>query len=402
MEQGIVVRRVRYSDTRWRYAGRMKAGAPFRCTHCNAQLSWRDEPVIECEYCHTKILMKDLNSRTQMGQQRPVVAAAGKKGLNPAVLVVAAAVVGGIVLIATRAGSKKKKASAPAASQPEKAIEPAKPVKPAEPAKPPSIATEVLTFGEKGSGAGQFTNPRALTVTPSGEIVVAEVSSGRVQVFDATGTYQKLVTVPPNTLTKELNVYGAGATPDGKVVISRPPDLLVLDIKEGKVDKTIKGNYPDVYYHGDVDVAQDGSIWATTDRTGDLGAMHLSAAGKVLGSVKKIGTENIAVDGLGTIYLLHEYGEPSVEIRDGKGEVKAKFSQAGTEKMPRADAIAVDGKGHIFVATSNHVLVFDPQGAFLGKFDIDGQNDIAVDMSGAIYVLSSSNVRKFTLNLPAK
>jgi sugar lactone lactonase YvrE len=236
---------------------------------------------------------------------------------------------------------------------------------------------------------------------PGGEIVIAEARTGRVQVFDDKGAYLRLITLPPSALTKELTVFGAGAAPDGKVVVSRAGDLLVLDPKVGTVERTIRGSYPEVFYHGDVDIAQDGSIWATIDRTGDLSTMHLSAAGKILGKVAKTGSNHVAVDGIGTMYLTKRF-DAAVEVRDGKGEILRKFSQAGADKLSSPGAVAIDGKGHVFVAESSRVIVFDSEGAFLGALAIrGGVSDLAVDRSGALYVLRRNSVTKYELTLPA-
>ncbi len=370
----------------------MKVGSPFKCTHCGASLTWTEEAVIECEYCHTKILMKNI---AMPDGARPKI--------NVAFLIIGAAVVAGVVIIAAKASDSKtaKLAPANAAAPPTTPTTPP-PVKLDKAAEPASIAKVLLKFGEAGTNAGQFTDARAIAVVPNGDIVVAEARTGRVQVFDDKGAYQRLITLPPSALTKELTVFGAGATPDGKVIVSRAGDLLVLDVKAGTVERTIRGSYPEVFYRGDVDVAPDGSIWATTNRTGDLGAMHLSATGKVLGKVAKWGSNHVAVDGIGTMYLTKQFGDASVEVRDSKGEVQRKFSQAGTSKLASPGAVAIDGKGHLFIVENNRVIVFDPEGAFLGELTVPGAWDLAVDRSGALYVLRRDGVTKFELTLPAK
>src|SRR5262245_20856476 len=47
----------------------------------------------------------------------------------------------------------------------------------------------VSTFGGSGSGAGQFLNPRALAVDPSGYVYVTDSDNHRVQKFDGAGNY---------------------------------------------------------------------------------------------------------------------------------------------------------------------------------------------------------------------
>lgn len=376
----------------------LKAGAPFKCTHCGATLTWRDTPVIECDYCHTKILMHAPGGPGQGA--RP----AGKKP-NMALLIVGAAVVGGVIIIGVAASGGGKKgttsASASSTATSTSATSTTKPSPAPEPAKPPekpAPAKQVLKFGEAGTNAGQLSDARAIAVVPSGEIVVVEARSGRAHVFDAKGAYVRVITLPPSALTKELTVFGAGATPDNKVVVSRAGDLLVLDVAKGTVEKTIRGSYPDVFYHGDVEGVPDGSVWAVTDRTGDISVMHVSAAGKIIGKVAR-GGQYIAVDGVGTMFLS---GGDVVEVRDTKGDVLRKFSQTGNGKLSNADAIAIDGKAHVFVAESNRVHVFDPEGAYLAEIATSDAQDLAVDRTGALYVLARDHVTKYELTLPAK
>jgi sugar lactone lactonase YvrE len=267
------------------------------------------------------------------------------------------------------------------------------------PAAPPAVGKVVLEFGQAGTGAGQFTVARALAVTPSGEIVVAEGSTGRVQVFDSKGTYQRLITLPPDALSKQMNVRGAGANSKGEVVVSRSGDLLVLDVATGSVARSIRGSYPDVYYHGDVEVAPDDTIYAVTDRTGDMAVSKVSAAGKVVGTLKRSSAGHVAVDGVGTVYL--SQGD-AVEVRDAKGETLRKFSQGNPArgKLSHAGPIAYDGRGHLFVHDGSSVLIFDAEGAFLASLDTGSLNDLALDRAGALYTLTADKVRKYEITLP--
>ena len=49
--------------------------------------------------------------------------------------------------------------------------------------------TFVKTFGTNGTGDGQFNKPKGLAISPEGEVFVSEAGNHRVQVFDANGTF---------------------------------------------------------------------------------------------------------------------------------------------------------------------------------------------------------------------
>ena len=54
----------------------------------------------------------------------------------------------------------------------------------------PAFAEPALAVGEKGTGRGQFENPRRLAVDNAGRVYVWDMDGHRVQVFDEAGTYQ--------------------------------------------------------------------------------------------------------------------------------------------------------------------------------------------------------------------
>jgi DNA-directed RNA polymerase subunit RPC12/RpoP len=376
------------------------SSTPLKCTNCNAALTWRDAPVIECEYCHEKVMVD--TSTLAVNALAAALARRSSGGTlrqqRSGLWIVAVIILFGIIGQVVRSRSKK---AAAASLPPAEVTKPETPTKPTPLPPPPSVGRQVLEFGEAGTGAGQFTVARALAVTPRGEIVVAEASTGRVQVFDAKGGYQRLIMVPPDALAKQRNILGMGANSKGQVVASRSGDLVVLDVAAGTIARTIRGSYPDAYYHGDVDVAPDDTIYAVTDRTGDKALSKVSPAGKVVSTIKKTNAEHVAIDGVGTVFLSQW---ESVEVRDDKGDVVRKFSQGNPArgKLSHPGPIAYDGRGHLFLHAGNDVLIFDAEGAFLAALDTGSLNDFALDRAGALYTLTADKVRKYEITLPAK
>ena len=71
----------------------------------------------------------------------------------------------------------------------------------------------VKSWGEKGTGPGQFRMPHAIVIDRNNNVYVADRSNRRVQVFDTDGKFLRMFTidVPPAPGTHAVN----GATPTG-------------------------------------------------------------------------------------------------------------------------------------------------------------------------------------------
>jgi DNA-binding beta-propeller fold protein YncE len=86
----------------------------------------------------------------------------------------------------------------------------------------------VKSWGEKGTGPGQFNLPHAIAIDRNNMIYVGDRSNRRIQVFDTEGRFQRMFTidVPPVPGTKAVN----GATPTGArlaQVIGAPNSLCI-------------------------------------------------------------------------------------------------------------------------------------------------------------------------------
>ena len=72
----------------------------------------------------------------------------------------------------------------------------------------------VKSWGEKGTGPGQFRLPHAIAVDRNNDVYVGDRSNRRVQVFDTDGKFLRMFTidVPPDPTTRSTN----GNTPTGQ------------------------------------------------------------------------------------------------------------------------------------------------------------------------------------------
>jgi hypothetical protein len=86
----------------------------------------------------------------------------------------------------------------------------------------------VKSWGEKGTGPGQFNLPHAIAVDRNNNVYVGDRTNRRIQVFDTEGRFQRMFTidVPPVPGTRAVN----GATPTGArlaAVIGQPNSICI-------------------------------------------------------------------------------------------------------------------------------------------------------------------------------
>ncbi len=353
-----------------------------KCPNCAAPAKLADgQPSMECEHCHTLI-------RSPAAPEVPAPRS-GATGIVVAVLLLVA-----LVVLVGGAGAALFLVRAPAPPPPPVATPVAVPVaRPSPPVKvePPKPYRVVLSFGEAGTGPGQLTQPSHVEAAPDGSVFVADGRSGRVQKFDAAGKYVDVITLPPDTLTKQLGVFGLAVDVKGHLYVNRVYDILVYDVATLKPVRTIAGNYPDLAYHGGLSVDPTGAVYALTDRTGDIDLRTVDSKGKVIGTKRVGGAHDVAVDGVGTKVLVG--GE--LLVLDAKGET--------VSKVPGVDgrALALDGRGHVFVAKSSSVEVYDLKGTKLLSLDV-GADDVSLDAQHRLVTLSHSAVTVYEVDLPAQ
>jgi glucose/arabinose dehydrogenase len=254
---------------------------------------------------------------------------------------------------------------------------------------PPSPVKKVLELGEHGTNPGQLDDAAHLAVTPDGSIFVADSRSARVQKFDPAGKYVDLLTVPDDKLTKQHGIFGLASDVKGRLYVNRVGDVLVYDGASLKPVRTIAGSYPDRYFHGGLAVDASGTLYALTDRTGDVDLLALLESGKQR-SRRRVHAHDVAVDGTGHVFLI---GDDGLEVQDLEGKVQSKVGGVSGRSL------AFDGKGHVFVATGSEVEVLNADGTKLVSLPVSA-SDVALDASGRLFALSRDHVTVYDVTLP--
>lgn len=229
----------------------------------------------------------------------------------------------------------------------------AAPTVPPTPSPTPAFAEAALRFGEKGSGRGQFENPRRLAVDNAGRVYVWEMDGRRIQVFDEAGEYQT----------------------------------------QWPLDQTVRFLLADrqghLYVLGDELTVHDGATGELLDR------IVVETPGGTLGSFQAM-----AFTPQGDLVLSHWDNQAWTDYllvmsRDGAllqfwpGAVTNHYGQDGLAKQ-----LAVDRQGHIYAFEQDAILKFAPDGRFLNRVGGRGSGpgewsapqNIGVDGNGRLYV----------------
>lgn len=223
-------------------------------------------------------------------------------------------------------------------------------------AQPETIAP-VRSFGESGSPAGRFAEPRGLAADAAGNLYVADTKNHRIQVFDAAG--------------RPLRAFGSKGQGDGQL---NEPCGVAVD--------------------------PQGDVWVAD--TWNARIAHFSADGAWRGAIMDLekplfGPRAVAVS-RGTLYVA-DTGNKRIVRFDPNGRRLGDWGGNGNGpgQFVEPVGLAADAAGNIYVAdTGNHRLqVFDADGKFVRQFTIFGWKDfytepyIALGPGGSVFVTDS-------------
>jgi sugar lactone lactonase YvrE len=201
------------------------------------------------------------------------------------------------------------------------------------------------SFGGFGSDPGQFSTPAGVVVSQtSHEVLVADQGNGRVQRFDANGTF--------------ISSFGGGGTPAGSMV----PAGIAVD------DDT-----------GDIYVAD--SVSPVVNKFDSTGG-YLSQI-----QVPGFSVDGVAVDPAnGDVYVAEDSFPGRVSVFDNAGNPTGEITGTGTAgELGVAAGVAVDGAGNVYVMDGSFpgtgvVKKFTTAGDYVSTVYADGlATAIAVD-----------------------
>jgi DNA-binding beta-propeller fold protein YncE len=264
-----------------------------------------------------------------------------------------------------------------------------------------SFAQVAQTFGSEGIGPGMMTDARHIAMDGQGHIYVGEYQGGRVQVFDANGKF-----ITQWMVDRKMPLRGLAADRKGTVYITQHGAITRYDGQTGQP-------LGDISYTGsgfdDVRAMADGGLIAAWYSGGNDNIVRFDANGKVTLTIPKaISTiadrselnTRVAIDGLGNIYALGTFAEGVFKFSP-EGKFLNRFGGAGSQpgQFQAAQAIAVDGKGRVFVSDIKGIQVFDADGRYLNTIKVDGSaSGLIFNDQNELLVAARNRVIKFAIN----
>lgn len=370
----------------------------FDCPKCGAPVSYQPNPfgagTARCAYCQSQLALPNEGQPARIISQidinvSPAVTASARKWiwflvLLPIVIVVI--VLGGVF---GALAPLMRSVSRPAYTSPG-----------GKSSDPNSFAKVALKFGSEGIGPGTMTDARSIATDAAGRIYVGEYQGGRVQVFDAEGKF-----ITQWMVDRKMPLRALAADRKGTVYIVQSGTITRYEGETGKFIGDIQ--YSEGRGFDDVRVTPDGGLVCAW-YSGRDDIVRFDSAGNVTRTIRaavstaadrsELNTR-VATDGLGNIYALGTFAEGVFKFSPD-GKFLNRFGSAGHQpgQFSAAQAIAVDGKGRVFVSDIQGIQVFDSDGRYITLFKPEGSaSGMVFNDKNELLVAARNKVLKFAL-----
>ena len=384
----------------------------LKCPSCAAPIDFEEETAgrtLRCPFCNTTAVIPDSLRRNDNqvvisfhdGAGRPL-----SKGRPMLALIIIGAVLAGtigIIVAVSRIISGVTNSVSRVAPPPPSTLAPP-PLPKGAPGKPPAapgFASTVLEFGSEGIGPGMFTDARSIAVDGEGRIYVAEYMGGRVQVFDPSGKF--LTQWMADT---KMPLRGMAADRRGTVYIAQRG---LIHRYEGETGKPLgELSFPEGWGFDDVATAADGGLVAAWYKNRD-DIVRFDASGRVTkvfreaisGQTERSELDTrVAVDGLGNVYALGSFNNAVLKFTP-EGKFVNKFGGAGEQpgQFRAPQAIAVDGRGRVYVSDIQGIQVFDSDGRYITAFKTPGSaSGMVFNDRNELFIAARTRVLKCAIN----
>src|SRR6266481_983512 len=266
--------------------------------------------------------------------------------------------------------------------------------------------------GGKGTGRGQFDNPRGLALDAAGNIFVADTNNGRIQKFSPNGTYI-------TSIGTKGSGYGQLGEPNG-IAIDRVGNIYVADARNHCVrklapDGTFIGEWaPGFYGPRRIAIGPDDSIYVVDQ--GRTRVVKFNPDGQVLGTWGTTGGSgdghfsdhtSVEVDPRTNKIYVADPINRRIQVFDSDGNFLTKWSVPEWGQPHGFEDLAIDpDRGRLYASSANMstILVFDLQGNRLGTLTptlpdkLNNPSALAV-AKDKLFVLNSGSARVSVIGL---
>ena len=267
----------------------------------------------------------------------------------------------------------------------------------------PSPKPDLIAIGGEGTGPGLFTDARSIGIDQAGRIYVGEYDGGRVQVFDAKGTF-----LTQWFADRDMPLRGIAVRPDGAVYTVQSGEIVLRDGMTGNVVSTVA--YAEGNYFQDLALYPDGGLLAAWYRNRDDLVVFNPGGEAILSIEKAISSQTgdpelslrVATDGQGGAWALGTFST-AVFHYDAAGRFINRFGSSGDEpgQFSSPWSIAVDGKGRVYVGDFSGVQMFADDGRLIGRVEVEGPSyGLLIDTGGRLWVANGTHVRQYEVSLP--
>ncbi|MBK7449901.1 MAG: NHL repeat-containing protein [Anaerolineales bacterium] len=276
----------------------------------------------------------------------------------------------------------------------------------------PAFVKQITSFGYKGTGPGMFENARAIGVDGSGNVVVADFGTGRIQIFDANGTY--ISEFLPDDFERTQYSSSIAVSRDGNIYIPNGTLIHVYN-ENGELLNDISDSERDFEY---VVLGADDVLYAVTDKDFEPtivrfdrnGVIDLEIVNPLSNISEDVSTNGIiGVDNFGNIYYCDAFN-PVILKFSPSGEFIGQFggdSPAGEGYTPGKFVnplqIETDNQNRIYVVDFFNIQVFDTNMNYLARIE-GGYYGVAFNAQNNMYGTSTldNNVVKFEIQPPSQ
>lgn len=350
----------------------------FDCPKCGAPVNYSEnafgQPTVRCGYCSS--VLSEPNPT--LGEPAHIIAVnigAAPNALKPLrwlwllILIPLSGIIVGIValvlglspLLRTTANRNTSPANTrPSNTQPVPSEE--------------GPARVLFKFGSEGIGPGMFTDARSIAVDGAGNIYVGEYSGGRIQVFDSAGKF-----ITQWTVNTDMPLRGMAADRKGTVYVVQAGKVTRFEGTTGNQLNELQ--YEDGRGFDDVAAALDGGVVCVWNSNRD-DLVRFNASGQAVRTIKAAISSasgrselnsRVAIDGLGNIYALGTFNSAVFKFGPD-GKFINRFGGAGEKpgQFRAPYAIAVDGRGRVYVSDIKGIQIFDGDGRYINVFKVQG------------------------------